>query len=98
MVAAINHATLDSGVTGSITALGQLELHSKDGRGIVVETSDNSIEDVLSLSAIDSRHSNYGRLTLVQHNSSDIELEEEAIGLIKEEVAQVTLSLQSIQG
>jgi flagellin len=67
LVNAINEQTDKTGVIASIDERGHLELKSTDGRGIHVSTTNTAI-------GIANGDANYGRLTLIKLDGSDIVL------------------------
>jgi len=87
LVNAINSKTAQTGVRGSITSDGKLELTSVDGRGMVVSASAGGIAG--------ADGTNYGRLTLVNQTGRDIVVSGGADVLI-EGVSQETLNLASM--
>jgi flagellin len=72
LVNAINEQTDKTGVIASVDARGHLELKSTDGRGISLSgTAHSIIEPILGLIVADDEV-NYGVLTLVKYDSTDI--------------------------
>jgi len=75
LLSAINKLSDKHGVEASIDERGHLNLRSLDGRGIKVNTSDDSISTVLQLNTTGSNESqNYGRLTLTRLDGRDIKI------------------------
>jgi flagellin len=70
LVNAINEQTDKTGVIASIDERGRLELKSTDGRGISITGT-----NITHIGLADADTSNYGRLTLVKLNGSDIKLD-----------------------
>ncbi|TXK92810.1 flagellin B, partial [Methylococcaceae bacterium CS4] len=113
VLAAINNLTSQTGVQASVDARGHLVLASQDGRGIVVEATTGL--DVLGLELNtdnNTKHKNYGRLTLIRNDARDIIVvandatgnptnDAHSIGFGKTagtEAAETVINLRSIRG
>jgi flagellin len=70
LVNAINEQTDKTGVIASVDERGRLELKSTDGRGISITGT-----GITKIGLANSDTANYGRLTLVKLNGSDIKLD-----------------------
>ncbi|WP_052244946.1 flagellin hook IN motif-containing protein [Campylobacter sp. RM16704] len=93
LVAAINAKKDTTGVEASIVD-GRLVLNSADGRGIKISGSTGGLDGQI-------KEENYGRLTLVKNDGSDIFLSGTNIsnaGIGSAQIAQSTVNLESIKG
>ncbi|MBE7358361.1 flagellin B, partial [Campylobacter sp. RM12327] len=94
LVAAINAVKDTTGVEASVDSRGNLNLTSRDGRGIKVENAATEMGDIAA--------ENYGRLSLTRLSGNDIIVSGGANGKIGYEdpakVAQKTVSLREIKG
>jgi flagellin len=94
LVNAINEQTDKTGVIASIDERGRLELKSTDGRGISVSSS--NADSVMGIGT--SEATNYGRLTLVKQDGSDIKVSgADNIGMSASVISESTINLRDIK-
>jgi flagellin len=95
LVNAINELTDKHGVIASVDERGHLELKSTDGRGISL--SGTSADTMSNMGIATADATNYGRLTLIKLDGTDIELATGSEKLNMSSGTQSTINLRDIK-
>jgi flagellin len=94
LLGSINDVKAETGVEAYVDITGKINFRSLDGRGIVLSSTNNGLNDILD---IDSDHEvSYGRLTLIKNDSNDVWISSVGFSGFQNEnlVAQETLTLK----
>jgi flagellin len=95
LVNAINEQTDKTGVIASVDERGKLELKSTDGRGISISAKDANSMSRMGFTAATEK--NYGRLTLIKMDGTDINLAAGSEKLNMSGGSEATINLRDIK-